>query len=185
MKYLIGTIDWGIVLGGLEYLKEDLGLHIYADAAFRDDPIHRYSTGGHVVLAGRGPIYWKSKKQMLVMLSSMEAEFINLTPAGQSAIWLVKILKEAGCPQNIPFIFFMDSANARHIALNPHNTAHMRHINIQYKWIQDHVQKGYFDLKHITTLEMMADGLTKPLGKEKFMQFMKMLGVGPCPWEKA
>ena len=29
---------------------------------------------------------------------------------------------------------------------------------------------------------MMADGLTKPLGKEKFIQFMKIIGVGPCPW---
>ena len=86
LKYLIGTIDWGIVLGGLEYSKENLGLHIYADAAFGDDPIHRYSTGGHVVLAGGGLIYWKSKKQTLVTLSSTEAEFINLTPAGQSAI---------------------------------------------------------------------------------------------------
>ena len=165
---MIGTIDWGIVLGGLEYTKEELGLHIYADAAFGDDPIHRYSTGGHVVLAGGGPIYWKSKKQTLVTLSSTEAEFINLTPAGQSAIWLAKILGEAGCPQKTPFIMFTDSANARHITLNPYKTARTRHIDIRYKWIQDQVQKGDFNLKYVKTVEMMADGLTKPLGKEKF-----------------
>ena len=179
MRYLKGTADWGIVLGGPEFTKEELGLQIYADAAFGDDPIRRFSTGAHVVLAGGGPLYWKSKKQTLVTLSSTEAEFVNLTPAGQSAIWLAEILKEAGCPQTTPFILFTDSANAQQIALNPENTARTRHIDIRYKWIQDRVKKGYFRLKHVPTTEMIADGLTKPLSKEKFAQFVES---GPCPW---
>ena len=101
-------------------------------------------------------------------LLSIEAEFVNLTPAGQSAIWLAEILKEAGCPKTTPFILFTDSANAQHIALNPENTARTRHIDMRYKWIQDRVKKGYFKLKHVPTTEMIADGLTKPLSKEKF-----------------
>jgi hypothetical protein len=181
-RYLQGTTDWGITLGGKEFTKEELGLQIYADASFGDDPIHRFSTGGHVVLAGGGPVYWKSKKQTLVTLSSTEAEFINLTPAGQSAVWLANILREAGCPQRSPFILFTDSANAQQIALHSENTARTRHIDIRYKWVQDRVRKGYFKLKHVPTTEMVADGLTKPLGKEKFAQFVKMIGVGPCQW---
>ena len=181
-RYLNGTVDWGITLRGKEFTMKDLGLQIFADAAFDDDPIQRYSTGGHVVMAGAGPVYWKSKKQSLVALSSTEAEFINLTPAGQSAIWLAKILEEAGCPQKTPFILFTDSANAQQIALNPENAARTRHIDIRYKWIQDRVRKGDFKLQHVLTAEMIADGLTKPLGKEKFAQFVKMIGVGPRPW---
>ena len=182
LRYLQGTTGWGITLGGKEYTKEELGLQIYADAAFGDDPIYRFSTGGHVVLTGGGPVYWKSKKQTLVALSSTEAEFMNLTPAGQSAIWLANILREAGYPQRKPLILFTDSANTQHIALNSENTARTRHIDIRYKWIQDRVKKGYFRLKHVPTAEMIADGLTKPLGKEKFAQFVKMIGVGPRPW---
>jgi hypothetical protein len=181
-RYLKGTTDWGITLGGKEYTKKELGLQIYADAAFGDDPIQRFSTAGHVVLAGGGPIYWKSKKQSLVTLSSTEAEFINLTLAGQSAVWLANILKEAGCPQRKPFILFTDSANAQQITLNSENTARTKHIDIRYKWVQGRVRKGYFKLKHVPTAEMIADGLTKPLGKEKFAQFVKMIGVSPCPW---
>ena len=45
LRYLKGTGDWGIVLGGPEFTKEELGLQIYADAAFGDDPIRRFSTG--------------------------------------------------------------------------------------------------------------------------------------------
>jgi hypothetical protein len=69
-----------------------------------------------VVLADGGPLYWKSKKQTIVTLSSTEAEFINLTPAGLTAIWITNILKEAGFPQKKPFILFTDSANAQQIA---------------------------------------------------------------------
>ena len=182
LRYLQGTKSWGITLGGKEFTKKELGLQIYADAAFGNDPIYRFSTGGHVVLAGGGPLFWKSKKQTLVTLSSTEAEFVNLTPAGLTAIWIANILKEAGCPQKIPHILFTDSANALQIAMRPENAARTRHIDIRYKWIQDRIKKGQFKIKHIPTTEMVADGLTKPLGREKFTQFVKMIGVGPCPW---
>jgi hypothetical protein len=57
IRYLQGIKSWGIILGGKEFIKEELSLQIYADAAFGDDPIYRFSTGGHVVLAGGGPLY--------------------------------------------------------------------------------------------------------------------------------
>jgi hypothetical protein len=184
LRYLHGTTEWGITLGGKEFTKKKLGLLIYADAAFGDDPIYRFSTGGHVFLAGGGPLYWKSKKQTLVTLSSTEAEFINLTPAGLTAIWIANILKEAGYSQKKPLILFTDSANAQQISLKPDNAARTRHIDIRYKWIQDRIKKGQFKIKHVPTTEMATNGLTKPLGREKFAQFVKMTGVGPCPWQK-
>jgi hypothetical protein len=120
---------------------------------------------------GSGPLYWKSKKQTIVTLSSTKAESINLTPAGLTAIWITNILKEAGCPQKKPFILFTDSANAQQIALKLENAARTRHIDVRYKWIQDRIKKGQFNIKHVPTTEMVADGLTKPLGREKFAQF--------------
>jgi hypothetical protein len=68
-----------------------------------------------------------------VTLLSTEAEFINLTPAGQTAIWLANILKETDYPQKTPYILFTDSANAQQIALKPENVARMRHLDIHYK----------------------------------------------------
>ena len=64
------------------------------------------------------------------------------------------------------------------------NAIQTRHIDIYYKWIQDRIKKRQFKIKHVPTTEMVADGLTKPLGREKFAQFVKMIGVGPCPWQK-
>ena len=53
----------------------------------------------------------------------------------------------------------------------------MRHIDIKYKWVIKKVDKGKFILEHVGTEDMVADGLTKPLLKEKHAQFVKMLGL--------
>lgn len=47
-RYLVGTRDLGIILGG-KYNVDNLQLKAYCDAAFADDVRTRYSTAGHVV----------------------------------------------------------------------------------------------------------------------------------------
>ena len=66
--------------------------------AFDNNPIYRFSIGGHVVLASGGPLFWKSKKQILVTLFSIKAEFVNLIPAGLIVIWIANIFKEVSYP---------------------------------------------------------------------------------------
>ncbi|KAI6777540.1 transposase, partial [Emericellopsis cladophorae] len=99
-RYLNGTKNMGITLGG-KYDPRDLKLRVFADASFADDPCDRISTAGFVVYLANGPVMWKSKKQSLVTLSSTEAEFINLTPAGQAAIWVRDVLHDLGAAQQV------------------------------------------------------------------------------------
>ncbi len=54
---------------------------------------------GDAFLLGEAIISWYSTKQPVVALSTMEEEYIALTPAGQEAIWLKALLNELGCPQ--------------------------------------------------------------------------------------
>ena len=63
---------------------DDLGLYCYADTAFADCILTRYSTRGHIVFLAGGPVFWKSKKQGIMTTSSSKAEFINLTLAAKS-----------------------------------------------------------------------------------------------------
>jgi hypothetical protein len=48
---------------------------------------------------------------LLVALSTTEAEFANLTAAALSAQWVARILEECGAPQPKPTILFTDSLN--------------------------------------------------------------------------
>ena len=53
----------------------------YADATFANTNNHK-STTGYVFLGSGGVIMWKSKKQTMMVLSSMEAEYAALSEAG-------------------------------------------------------------------------------------------------------
>ena len=175
-RYLVGTKDLGILLGG-QYTMDNLDLKAYCDAAFADELVSRYSTAGHVVFVAGGPIYWISKKQTLVTLSTTEAEFINLTPTGCSLIWIKSLLQELGYLNQGPKLIFTDSANALAIAMNPFERQRTRHIDIRFKWIIDRVKKQEFRLQHVGTEFQVADGFTKGLSKDKHRGFVRQLNM--------
>jgi hypothetical protein len=182
-RYLRGTIDEGLEFGG-HLNVDDLKLITFADASWADQQPSRHSTGGHVVFVAGGPVLWKTKKQTFVALSTTEAEFTNLTPAGQSTLWVAKILEDCGVPQSLPQIVYTDSLNAYLTVMNPLNVARTRCIDIRYKWIIEQVQRGRLKVSHIKGIEMAADGLTKPLMREKHARFVRLLGMTrkKAPW---
>jgi hypothetical protein len=46
-----------------------------------------------------------------------------------------------------------------------------KHIEIQYHYIRDMVQRGAIKLQYVGTYEKVADVLTKPLSRVKFEHF--------------
>jgi hypothetical protein len=52
-----------------------------------------------------------------------------------------------------------------------------KHIEIQYHYICDMVQKEAVKLQYVGTDEQVADVLTKPLSRVKFEYFRDKLGV--------
>jgi hypothetical protein len=52
-----------------------------------------------------------------------------------------------------------------------------KHIEIQYHYIHDMVQRGVVKLQYVDTDEQVADVLTKPLSRVKFEYFRDKLGV--------
>jgi len=182
-RYLKTTSAMGLILGGKMKI-EQMGPIGYGDASYADDLSTRHSTGGHVVFFGGGPVFWKTKKQTFVALSTTEAEFCNLTPTAKSAQWVAEVVKQFGVPINKPIVVFTDSANARIHVLNPQKAARTRCIDIRYKWLIEQTRDGVFDIKYMKGEEMPADGLTKPLQREKHEKFVKQLGMASMevPW---
>ena len=52
-----------------------------------------------------------------------------------------------------------------------------KHIEIQYFYIRDMVQKGAIKLQYASTDEQVVDVLTKPLSRMKFKYFWDKLGL--------
>ena len=74
LKYLKGTTSQGIFLNN----KPEFGLEAYCDSDWAACPITRRSVSGFFILFGGTPLSWKSKKQVIVSLSSAEAQYRSI-----------------------------------------------------------------------------------------------------------
>jgi hypothetical protein len=112
--YLKGTRDVPLVLGG------DLTLRAYSDADFAGDGDNRKSTGAYIFTIGIGAVTWSAKKQRVVALSTLEAEYMAMSQAAREATWVHRALKELGA--NIEFVtIYADNTGA--IALTKSESA--------------------------------------------------------------
>ena len=71
------------------------------------------------------------------------------------------------------------------IALGDNPELHQRtkHIDIKHHFIREHIACGRVSPRYISTKEMVADGLTKPLNKAKHEMFVKLLNMKTVEFE--
>ena len=63
------------------------------------------------------------------------------------------------------------------MSMNPIFHDKMKHIEIQYHYIHDMVQKGVVELQYVPIDDQTAYILTNPLLRKKFDYFCRRLGV--------
>jgi hypothetical protein len=91
-RYVQGTITFGI-----HYATDStLDLLGFTDSDWVGDSTDRKSTSGYSLSLGSGPIYWLSKKQAAIALSSAEAEYRGVVNIKIQATWLQHFLTEFG-----------------------------------------------------------------------------------------
>jgi hypothetical protein len=66
----------------------------------------RKSTSGYVFMLGSGSVSWPSKKQDIVTLSTIEAEFVAAASCACQGIWLSRILEQLDQVQMCTTIVF-------------------------------------------------------------------------------
>ena len=72
----------------------------------------RRLTSGFIWMMGGGVICWRSKLQSIIVLSSMEAEYVGTTPVVQEIIWLRDLLCELNIIDDSPLVLNMDNQGA-------------------------------------------------------------------------
>jgi len=177
LRYLQSTKDLGIC-----YAKSpgNLTVSAWTDASWGEDPDDSRSTNGYVILMAGGPVAWKSQKQQCVALSSTEAEYIGQTMAATSTMWTRNLLKELQIKGAIPetaTVIYADNQGAIKLANNPIFQKRSKHIAVKYHYTRDLIQQGEVQLEYKGTTDMIADGLTKPLGPTAFAKFVESLGL--------
>jgi hypothetical protein len=69
-------------------------LHGYTDADWAGDSADRKSQGVYTFIMGGAAVSWQSRKQPLIALSTLEAEYIACSDAVRETKWLLQLAKE-------------------------------------------------------------------------------------------
>jgi hypothetical protein len=120
---------------------------------------------------------WQSRKQYSISLSTTEAEYIEACSVSCEAIWLRKLLTGLFDLEMEATVILCDNQSCIKMIENPMFHDKMKHIEIQYYYIHDMVQRGAVKLQNVGTNEQLADVLTKPMSRVKFEYFRDKLGV--------
>uniref|UniRef100_A0A1J3HVA2 Retrovirus-related Pol polyprotein from transposon TNT 1-94 n=2 Tax=Noccaea caerulescens TaxID=107243 RepID=A0A1J3HVA2_NOCCA len=177
LRYLAGTTSHGI------YLRPNspLSLHAYSDADWAGDTDDFVSTNGFLIYLGSTPIAWSSKKQKGVARSSTEAEYRAVANTAAELRWVCSLLTELGTTLPAIPVVYCDNVGATYLSANPVFHSRMKHLALDYHFIRDNVQAGLLRVTHISTKDQLADSLTKPLSRPRFIELNDKIGVQQLP----
>lgn len=175
LRYLRGTTEHGITFTRPPDGK--VTLTSYCDSDWANDPESRKSITGWVTFIAKGPISWASFMQSTVSLSSTDGEYKSASNLCRELMWLRRLLSELKHPQ-APTVVCEDNQACIKRATNPGKPgAHKRskHIDVQHHYVRECVQDKQITLQYVPTAGMIADMLTKHLGRHKFQKFAEEL----------
>ena len=122
-------------------------------------------------------ISWNSKKQTCVALSTAEAEYIALAKAAQELIRLHQLLIDTNENSVNPMTIFEDNQSTIAMTRNPQHHGRAKHVDIKFHYIREMVTMNKIELKYYKSDEMIADMLTKGIGKIQFAKLRNMIGL--------
>ena len=181
LRYLYGTREMAISYGyGVESmdLQEPQYFICASDASFADNSTDRKSSQGYIMKLFGGPIAWKANKQDTVTTSSTEAELLALSQTTKEALFLSRLFHSMQLELDQQLVIQCD--NRQTIRLITEESAKLqtklRHVDIHNHWLRQEHAAGRVQVKWIRTIDMIADGMTKSLSKEKHSRFLDQLG---------
>lgn len=181
--------DWSAAKRIVQYLNatkahkltfgrgKDWKLIGFSDSDWAGDQRTRRSTTGVVYFYGSGPICWVSKGQDSVALSSLEAEYNALTVACQEAVWIKRLLKDLGEPVDQAITIFEDNQGCISFSTAERSSGRVKHIDTKRHFIRELCDRRTITLLYCPSAEMIADALTKPLGRLMFNKFIDRIGL--------
>ncbi|UYV77384.1 hypothetical protein LAZ67_15000806 [Cordylochernes scorpioides] len=179
MRYLRGTIDLGV-----KFERGKTGiLKSYADASWSTTHDGK-SYGGYVLKLGEATIDWKSSKQPLVALSTMEAEMIAACESCCQIKWIINLLRELEEWNFMekPTAIYTDSQSLINWTSSPKQSSRCRHINRKYHFLRDCYESRDICLLYKPSQDLEADIFTKDLSRDqmkKHLESLSIVGIKP------
>lgn len=182
VRYVSYTANKSILFPNSSISKDPLTA--YSDSDWAGCHETRRSTTGIVIKVNGAPIFWTSKRQTMVTVSSAEAEYIAISSCGKHISWLRRLFHELQTHVPIysesdiaPTVIYTDSTAAISLATRPQVSERNKHIEIKAHHIKDLMEKGVVILKHIRTINQPADLLTKSVSEATLNRLLTFLNM--------
>ncbi|UYV65557.1 hypothetical protein LAZ67_3004689 [Cordylochernes scorpioides] len=174
MRYLRGTIDLGVKFesGKTEILKS------YTDASWSTTHDGK-SYGGYVLKLGEATIDWKSSKQPLIALSTMEAEIIAACESCCQIKWIINLLRELEEWNFMekPTAIYTDSQSLINWISSPKQSSRCRHINRKHHFLRDCYESRDICLLYKPSQDLEAGIFTKDLSRDQMKKHLENLSI--------
>ena len=135
------------------------------------------SVSGFLIECGGGIIAWSSKQQVVMALSSCEAEYIACSHCAWQILWQRSLFTELGYHQPHATPLYCDNQGTVACTHNPQSHSRMKHIDIRAHFIRDMVNWQLIDVHHIPGIENPADLMTKPLHRTIHLKWLTHISM--------
>jgi hypothetical protein len=155
-----------------------LDLICYVDASFAVHDDYKSHTGSLITINDRCIVHVRSTKQGLSTKSSTESELVAVSDALPQMIYVQELIQEL-IGSTVENTLMQDNTSTmRLIEAGRPLSQSTRHINIRFFYVHHYVNAGMMRLIHCKTKNMKADGFTKPLQGNMFIEFRNyVLGI--------
>ena len=111
--------------------------------------------------------------------STTEAELLALSSAAKEAIWWKRFFKSIDLELDHDLVLKCDNKQTVGALQKDSNLIRtkLRHIDIHNHWLRQEVRDARISVRWVPTTEMPADGLTKPLARQRHEAFIRQLGL--------
>src|SRR5260370_37809340 len=164
-------IDYGIQYSHSKSGTMAIG---YTDADWAEDKDQK-SISGNVFIMSGGAITWSAKKQGLIALSMLEAEYISLSHMTRHILWHQMLIHELSFKPDCPFNLHNDNHGAIALTCNPQFHSWSKHIDICHHFLCELIKHGNLKIHHIQSEDNIANIFMKPLMDTLFKKFISFL----------
>ena len=119
--------------------------------------------------------HWFSKMQRSVTLSSAEAEYFGAMLAARDLVFIRELLIELGFATSGPSLIACDSKSAVEMSFDPVAFKKTKHILRAAEFLRDLVAREAVVLRHLAGQFMIADLLTKAVGRVLFTRLLSLI----------
>ena len=156
-----------------------LTIRTYIDASFAVHSDYKSHTGICISL-GVGVYYAKSTAQKINTTSSCQAEMVALAKGLQQSIFSAYFLAGQDNPMPQIIVNQDNQSTIKLISNGRSNFELTRHIQIDYYWVKDLIDRGLITVVYCPTESMIADFFTKPLQGTLFNHVREnVTGISP------